>query len=86
MDKEFSRSLMKLILASGIFSEMEGRDYSEAIADMMESLAFAQSSVLVSFLKNAEKINPDEIAAGCKKVYELMLKTSMGMYNTVKDL
>jgi hypothetical protein len=85
MDKDFSKSLMKLILAQGIWNDSTNIEYSAGMKDMIESMAQAQASLIVSFLKTTGKCVPDEISAGCKASYETTFKIAMKMWQAVKD-
>jgi len=85
MDKDFSKSLMKLILAQGIWNDSTNVEYTEGMRDMIESMAHAQASLLVSFLKTTGRCVPDEIAAGCKSSYDTSLKVAMKMWQLVRN-
>ena len=84
MNSDFNKALMKLIIAQGIWDENTGIEYEDGMTDIMQSLAMAQASVIVSFLKTTGNCVPDEISAGCNAAYKTTIKTAMKMWNAIE--
>jgi hypothetical protein len=80
MDKGLTDEFMRIILARAVYNTIREDNYASNVEDIITSLCLCLAKVITANLEATKKMESDNVAGECKRVYDRLIYLSFQIY------